>query len=144
MAFDFPLHSVLKVRSLAEEREERLLQRILQEIAATRLAVEDTELRIAETNLARGTQQAAAATDLQARYAEVEQLRQQRAELQSHLAKLEQLRDAQMAKYSQARRDREMLSEMREEQRTAYDQQQARQEQSSLDDTFRALARRRR
>lgn len=140
MAFDFSLHSVLKVRVLAEEREERLLQRILQEVATTRHAIEETDRRLAETNR---PLRATAATELQARYAEVEQLRQQRTELEAHLAKLEQLRDVQMTNYSQARRNREMLSEMRAEQRSAYDQQQMKAEQSALDDTFNALSRRR-
>lgn len=143
MAFDFSLHSVLKVRTLVEEREERLLQLILQEVATTRHAIENTAQRLGEARQA-DSSRAFAATDLQARYAEVEQLRQARCDLESRLAKLEQLRDVQMAKYSAARREREMLTDMREQQREAYDQQQAKSEQSVLDDTFSALSRRKR
>lgn len=144
MAFDFSLHSVLKVRALAEEREERMLQRILLEVAATKQAIAEAKRRAAELGGSRAADTHQTAAVLQAGYAAVEQLQDAQEEMEARLVKLEQLRDAQQTRYTDARRAREMLSEMRKEQRSAYDLQQSRQEQNVLDDNFNALARRRR
>jgi flagellar biosynthesis chaperone FliJ len=61
--------------------------------------------------------------------------------LQLRLQKLEAHRVKQLAIYQNAHRDREVLSELRDQQRKAHELEQRRQEQKTLDDLF--LARRR-
>jgi flagellar FliJ protein len=71
-----------------------------------------------------------------ASYGEVEEFKQNREKLAEQIEKLEQLRDQQLKVYENARRNREMLTDMREEKRTAYDSDIARLEQKTLDDNF--------
>jgi flagellar FliJ protein len=64
----------------------------------------------------------------------VHQLKQSRKDLEEQLQKLEQLRGKQLMVYEAARRGREMLTDMRQEQRGEYDSDMARREQKTLDD----------
>ena len=61
--------------------------------------------------------------------------------LRLRLRQLEAQRWQQMAVYQTARQDREVLSELRERQRHAYQLNQRRQEQKTLDDLFLARTR---
>ena len=61
--------------------------------------------------------------------------------LRLRLRQLEAQRLAQLAVYQTARQEREVLSELRERQRHAYQLNQKRQEQRTLDELFRARTR---
>jgi flagellar biosynthesis chaperone FliJ len=67
--------------------------------------------------------------------------KQRRKDLEDQRKQLEQARDAQLRVYEAARRDREILTNMHDKQRAAYESDQTRREQKTLDDQ--TLARRR-
>jgi 16S rRNA C1402 (ribose-2'-O) methylase RsmI len=66
----------------------------------------------------------------------VQQLKQNKKELEEKLDKLRQLRDKQVIIYETARRNREMITDLREEKRAAYESEVAHNEQKILDDNF--------
>jgi len=69
-------------------------------------------------------------------YGEVKELQQSRENLLVQIQKLEQLRDRQRIVYEVARRNREMLTDMREDKRGLYESDVARREQKTLDDNY--------
>ena len=145
MAFRFPLGTVLRVRTIQEEREERMLQQILAEIAQTTKLQADVQAAIVRVSTTRATQVAKQMTGsaLHNHYGELTSLRQTQADLQLHRDKLEVLREKQLAIYSTARQNREMLSGLDDAQRAEYDIDMAKREQKQLDDIFGARLRRR-
>ena len=138
MAFQFSLGSVLKVRGIVEEREERLLQKILFEIAQAVEAVERIDAEIERTDESRSSEifRKMSGHHLHASYEKVNQLKQEKKNVIGQIEKLVQLRDRQFIAYAGARRDREMLTDMREEKRNVYDIGLARSEQKILDDYY--------
>jgi flagellar export protein FliJ len=138
MAFKFSLATVLRVRGIVEEREERMLQQIQQEILNTLQAAAKIDSDIAQSNTSRAANlfKASMGTNLHAAYGELTQLKLHRRELESQLNKLNQLKKTQIEVYNAARRNREMLTEMREEKREVYESDLARREQSTLDDNY--------
>ncbi len=140
MAFKFPLATVLRVRGIIEEREEGILQKILFDISQTFDGLERIEVQIAESDAARLADilKPSFGRDLHASYGEVKDLKQRRKELEAQIQKLEQARDVQLLIYEAARRNREMLTDMRQKKRTAYDSNLSRAEQKTLDDNYNA------
>ena len=140
MAFKFPLATVLRVRGIIEEREEGILQRILFDISKIFDDLERIDTQIAESDASRHADVFKPCIGLQvhASYGEVKELKQRRKDLASQIQKLEQARDGQLIVYEAARRDREMLTDMREKKRTAYDADMSRREQKTLDDNYNA------
>jgi flagellar FliJ protein len=138
MAFQFSLATVLRVRGVLEEREERMLQKILFEISQTLEAIARTDAEIAGSDASRRTDvfKPFIGRNFHASYGEVKELRQSRKDLELQIEKLEQLRDRQLIVYEGARRNREMLTDMREAKRGAYESDVARREQKTLDDNF--------
>jgi flagellar FliJ protein len=138
MGFQFSLATVLRVRGILEEQEERMLQRILFEIGQTREALASTGSALEAADAARREDvfKPIIGRTLHASYGEIEELKQNKKDLEEKIGKLEQLRDQQLKIYEKARRNREMLTDMREEKRSAYDSEVARLEQKTLDDVF--------
>jgi flagellar FliJ protein len=138
MGFQFSLATVLRVRGIVEEQEERMLQKILFEITQTREALARTDSAISATNEARCENlfKPVAGHHVHASYGELEELKQNKKDLEEKIAKLEELRERQLVIYEKARRNREMLTDMREEKRSAYESDIARAEQKTLDDNF--------
>jgi flagellar FliJ protein len=138
MAFQFPLGTVLRFRSILEEREERMLQQILYEISQTKDFLALTDADIAQSDSARSANvfKPFIGRNIHASYGEVKEFKQSRENLVGQLEKLEQLRDRQLAVYAGARRNREMLTNMREEKRGVYESDMARREQRVLDDNY--------
>jgi flagellar FliJ protein len=138
MPFKFSLATVLRVRGIIEEREERMLQRIQFEIMQTREMIVRNEAAIAGSDEARRANlfKPVSGCQLRLSYEEMKALKQHREELEATLAKLEELRARQLAVYEAARRNREMITDMREEKREAYNSEMARREQKTLDDNF--------
>lgn len=138
MSFEFPLEAVLRYRESIEQREYLFLEKIQQEInyleVKIRQAEEDcaTAIDHRACDLAKGTLSA----DIQNAYHYQKLLEQQIAALkalwQDSKAKWRQ----QLATYTAARRNREMLEKLREHQLHAYTQEKARREQMVLDDIF--------
>jgi len=73
---------------------------------------------------------------VQAYYGEVKELQQRRKNLEGRIQKLELARDVQLIVYEAARRDREMLTDMYEKNRAAYDSDMSKREQKTLDDNY--------
>lgn len=142
MAFQFSLATVLRVRSILAEREERMLQKILFEISQRRESMALTNAQIEQSNLSRYADVLKSLTgrQLQVAYEEIKELKETRIALLAQVEKLEQLRDKQIIVYESARRNREMLTDMRDEKHSAYNSEMARSEQKTLDDNY--LARR--
>ena len=138
MAFHFPLATVLRVRAIIEEREERMLQRILFEITKTLEVIVRTDGEIAGSDASRRSDvlKPFLGSNIHASYGEVEELKLSRKDLEGKLEKLEQLRDKQLAVYRTARMNREMITDMRDEKRGVYDSDTARREQKALDDNY--------
>jgi flagellar FliJ protein len=138
MAFQFPLATVLRFRGVLEEREERMLQRILCEISQVQESLARIDAQIAASDASRHANlfKPIAGLDLHASYGEAKELMQIRKDLQGQIEKLEQLRDRQLMVYAAARRDREMLTDMREEKRCEYKSEMARSEQKTIDDNY--------
>jgi len=138
MGFQFSLATVLRVRGILEEQEERMLQKILFEIAQTREALARTEAEISESDASRRADifKPFIGRNLHASYGEVKELQQNKKNLEEQIAKLEQLRDRQIVVYENARRNREMLTNMHEEKRSAYESDLARLEQKTIDDNY--------
>ena len=144
MAFEFSLATVLRVRDIVEQREERLLQRIQQQIAQTSQSLAETIADISRWNVRGATEllSLSRGRDFQASYAALQQLKLNREELLGQLDKLKQLREIQLTVYRASRCEREMLTDMRDKKRAVYDSGMTRREQSTLDDNFVARQRR--
>jgi flagellar FliJ protein len=140
MAFRFSLATVLRVRESIEQREERALQQIQLEIARVLRQIEELSAAIAK---AHDTQEDALRQPVPAGYLhgllwEAQAAVAQREGLLSTLQALEQQRDKQMKIYRAAHRNHETLISMKRDQRNAYELEQARTQQKSLDDLFMA------
>lgn len=138
MAFRFSLDAVLRFRQSVEHSEEAVLHRIVQDIAGVELELQQVDekqsrLRVQrEQNL---TQILPAVHLLEIAEREME-LKEMADGLRSRLRQLEAQRVKQLAIYQTAHQDRQILSELREQQRRAYQLDQRRQEQKTLDDLF--------
>ncbi len=144
MAFDFPLQAVLRYRESIEQREYFFLEKIQQEINQV-----EVKIRQAEADCAAAIQNRSAdltkgvlSADVQSAYNYQKALEQQITALRALWQELKAKWRQQLATYSMARRNREMLEKLRENQLAAYTQEKARREQAVIDDIF--LSRRRR
>jgi flagellar export protein FliJ len=138
MAYKFPLAAVLRFRAIIEEREEGILQKILFDISKVFDTLERTDTRLSESETSRYQEILKPSTglQLQASYGEVKALKQLRKDLVAQIQKLEQVRDEQLVTYEAARRNREMLTDMREKQRNIYNSDLSKREQKTLDDNY--------
>ncbi|MFY9853735.1 MAG: hypothetical protein WAK26_07655 [Terracidiphilus sp.] len=129
---------MLRVRGIAEEREERMLQSILFELSRTQDSLARTEAELQGSAASRHAEifKTALGHNLHASYGEVKHLKETKEALEERIKKLEQLRDRQLVVYQQARRDREMLTDMQEEKRSLYESDLARDQQKTLDDNY--------
>jgi flagellar FliJ protein len=136
MAFHFSLESVLRIRGIVEEQEERMLQRILFEIGQTVEGIKSINAELAGSDASREAEvfKPVAGFNIHVAYERMMKLKEKRKELEEKLEKLEQLRDRQLLVYAGARRNREMLTDMCEEKRGLYETDMARRDQKNLDD----------
>jgi flagellar biosynthesis chaperone FliJ len=144
MAFQFSLATVLRVRKIAEEREERILQQILYQISQTAQTLEMMNVKIAGSTDSRMAERFKPSNGrtVHVSYGEIQELKRNRVEVEGQMEKLEQLRMMQVKVYDAARWNREMLSDMQDEKRSAYDSDASRREQKTLDDNYIARHRR--
>ncbi len=144
MAFKFSLATVLRVRESIERREERALQAIQMEMARIVRQIEELNAAIARAQSERNEalRQTMPAAHLQAMLAQTQAEMATVKALRGTLQGLEERRLKQLKVYQAAHRDHETMIGMRNEQRDAYLQEQARMEQKYLDDIF--IARRQR
>lgn len=138
MGFQFSLDAVLRVRGIQEGNEERLLQQILFEISQSQEALAQTEAAITANDPSRSADlsNSVLGRNFHVAYGEMKQLKETRKALEAKIVQLCQLREKQLLVYQVARRNREMLSNMHDEKRSAYDSELARAEQKTLDDNY--------
>lgn len=138
MAFKFPLATVLQVRQIREDREERMLQQIQFEINQAKSVLEQVDAALERSNLGRRDVlfQHQEGRDVHGSYGELAALKQNRSEIVAHLEKLDGLRLRQVKVLESARVDREMLTDMKSDQLEAYKSFESKREQKALDDNF--------
>lgn len=138
MAFRFSLETVLRLREIAEQREERAMQAILRNMAQQRqelitLAAHRERLVDQCAVLLRAKTSAAELLLLQGQIQATADLE---AQGRKHLAHIEEQRQAQMRIYETAHRDREVLSNEKQQQAGGFKRVQARREQMEMDNVF--------
>lgn len=138
MAFRFPLATLLRLREIAEQREERLLGQIQNQIAQSRLTLEEIARR--RKNILNQREQAlnekTSGVGVADFYGQSKALERVEMQTRDQLAKLIVLRDQQSRIYQVASRSREVLSGMRDDQKAAFCKDQTKLEQKALDDSF--------
>ncbi len=140
MAFQFSLETVLRVRQIAEDREERLLSQILQQMTECRQSLADLASRRAALVLERerALEVRISAAELIFLHAQTRVVEGLQVSGEQHLSDLEKLRAQQMSVYETAYGNRKLLATMREEQQHHFRAEQARAEQKEMDDRFAA------
>ena len=140
MGFRFSLAAVLLVRENTKKRAEQDLRTTQLEIGRMTRQVENCNLDIANTHIARerAMQQPIPGGELHSFDNRVKTITAVKKQLIERLQVLERERDRKMKIYQAANRDLETIVEMRDEQRTAYEQEKSRNEQKQLDDIFAA------
>ena len=138
MPFRFSLDGVLSFRKNVEHAEELALNRILQEIATAYQQLQQLQsdhLSLREQR-DRDLTKAQPAVYLQ-ELTEKEQYIERVIEIvQAKLRELDTKREAQLAVLRAAQQDREVLDEVRKQKHAAYQLEQNRREQKTLDDLF--------
>jgi flagellar export protein FliJ len=138
MAFRFRLASVLRLRQNLEERELHLLEQTQHEIARVVQQMEELRGRrrgsyaLQERDLAAGTP----AVTLHFGQQNRRRLQQQEQALGAELAELQLRRERQLDNYEDAKRKRQVLSDLRDQQRATHDVLVAHQTQRAADDSF--------
>jgi len=138
MAFRFTLDAVLRFRESVEHSEEAALLLIVRQIIEA-----EQELQQVDAEQARIREQREKDLALKLPAAHLMEITERELELKGaadelrvRLQQLETQRLTQLGVYQIARQDRQVLSELRERQRHAYQLQQKRQEQKTLDDLY--------
>jgi flagellar export protein FliJ len=138
MSFRFTLDVVLRFRESVERTEEATLHRIVGQIAGVALELQKLstqQIQLREQRERDLTQKLPAAHLIGVAEQESE-LNRLAEGLSSRLQQLEMQRLKQLAIYQTACQDRQVLSELRDQQRRAHGLEQRRQEQKMLDDLF--------
>ena len=145
MAFKFSLATLLRLKEIAEDREERLLGQIMNQIAQSKQTL--IELGNRRVGLIRrreiALEQKTSAAELNVFHGQIRAIEDLEVSGHDQLVKLEALRLKQMKLYEAAHQNRELLSGMRDDQAEAHQRERTRQEQNVMDDNFssRRLAR---
>jgi flagellar export protein FliJ len=145
MAFKFSLATVLRLREIAEDREERLLMQIRQQMAQSQQELAELDARCIAVIAQRESELKGQipATELQDSYMQISVLEERKKIVREHLTKLETLRIQQMKVYETAHRNREVIEQIREEKLELFRRDQVRREQHDMDDNFAARKARR-
>jgi flagellar export protein FliJ len=138
MAFHFSLEAVLRLRQGMERQQELRLRAAHQQVARVRHGIERIDHALGEAEqlsgraLASGTTSAELLFGLQSEAALVEH----REKLGAELARLAKLRDQQAEIFRHARRQRETIESLRDQQVRDHKRVALRQEQRRVDDLF--------
>ncbi|HUJ81265.1 MAG TPA: flagellar FliJ family protein [Candidatus Acidoferrales bacterium] len=138
MPFHFPLSSLLRLRESLEKNELQRLQALAAQIAQVRAEIEllDTQIELSRREVLEQAAAGISGAELHiAALGEFARL-ELRAKLIVRRDELERTRQVQQARYAEARQRREILSNLQERQRSAYQHEQARREQQQLDELF--------
>ena len=138
MAFKFSLATLLKMREITEQREERLLGQIQSQIVQARQSLVDlaAEREGLFQRREAALEQSISAVDLLNSYEQVRRVERLEITGRDQLTKLITLRDQQMKIYQGAHRKTEVLAEMRGDQKELFYKELTKKEQSAMDDNF--------
>ena len=145
MAFKFSLATVLRLREIAEDREERLLMQIRQQMAQSHHELAELDARCIALIAQREselTNQIPAAS-VQGSYMQISVLEARKKGVREHLIALEALRVQQLKVYEKAHQNREVIEQIRKEKLEVFQREQVRREQHDMDDNFAARRARR-
>jgi flagellar export protein FliJ len=146
MAFRFSLQALLHLRKSIEHQQELKLRAANQRLSRVRHLLEQLEQQRLEQRLAQSRQLTDGTTAAELRFQlQCEgQLQRHRREVEQQLAILEKARNQQREILQNARRARETLEALRDQQLGVHEKEARRREQRNLDDLFlmRLLARR--
>jgi flagellar export protein FliJ len=138
MAFRFSLQALLRFRKSVEHQQELLLQEANHQVARVRHEIESVDGCIAEM-AARGTREltsGVSAAELQFEGLCRSVLLQHRRQLEKALAECEEIRVHRSQAFHQARRQREVVDTLRQNQLQLCRQEEKREEQRYLDELF--------
>jgi len=129
---------LLRLREIAEQREERLLAQILGQVAQARQTLADLSNQRQSLLLEReaAIQQRTSAAEIHAYYDQLRTIDELELTCLAQLAKLEASRDQQAKVYEAAHRQTELLAGMRAEKKEHHLRELDRQEQMAMDDNF--------
>lgn len=138
MVFHFALAAVLRLRESVEERERNRLEQLQHEIVQILQLLDKLDEQLAASA---ATREQAMRTALPAFHVQMiedvrRSLKQQKKTLLQRLETAKAEREKQLHIYEAARRDREVLSEMRQRQWEAFQDADARRQQKTIDDLF--------
>lgn len=139
MAFRFTLDGLLRLRQSLEKAELQRLQRVAALIASTRVEIESVESVLTAARLRTFERVAGAGltgADLHFEFAKESALNAVRSELLKKLSSLEQKRKEHQVRYVEARRQREVLSNLHKRQLADYQLDQSRRAQRQTDELF--------
>jgi len=136
--FRFSLASVLRVRESIERREELALQRVEMEVARVKHRIDELTDELARAGEARenALRNSIPAYDLQSMDAQMNAALDAKQILLDTLQTLQQQRDAQMKLYQVAYNGRQMLTDLLEQKKNEYKQEQDHAQQKRIDDLF--------
>ena len=138
MPFRFSLASVLRVRESIERREELALQRVEMEVVRVKHRIDELTQELARAGEARenALRNSIPAYDLQSMDAQMNAALDAKQILLDTLQTLQQQRDAQMKLYQVAYNGRQMLTDLLEQKKSEYKQEQDHAQQKRIDDLF--------
>lgn len=138
MPFRFTLEPLLRLRKSRERAELRRLQEAALLVVRARTQIEQLDAEVAEMReeSRKALLEGCSGAELNFETLLLETCAKRRAWLVQELSRLERLRREQQARYSLARQQREILSNLREHQYSLYRTELSRREQQQSDDLF--------
>jgi len=138
MPFHYALSALLRLRESLEKSELQRLQSIAAQLAQVRaeIASLDAEIEATRRQVAERASAGITGAELHAEAVGEFARAQFRAALVKKRDELEIERQEQQARYKEARQRREILSNLRERQFSAYQREQERREQQQIDELF--------
>ena len=138
MPFHFTLAPLLRLRESLEKAELQRLRMIAMHVAQVRVEIEslDCEIEGARRQLLEQTATGISGAELQIAALLEASRHEYRIRLVAKLYELERARQKQQARYTEVRQQREIVSNLRERQLSAYQREQARRDQQQVDEFF--------
>jgi flagellar export protein FliJ len=138
MPFHFTLAPLLRLRESLEKAELQRLRMIAMQVAQARVEIEslDCEIENARRQLLEQTATGISGAELQIAALLEASRHEYRIRLVAKLYEHERARRKQQARYTEVRQQREIVSNLRMRQLSAYQREQARRDQQQVDEFF--------
>jgi flagellar export protein FliJ len=138
MPFHFTLAPLLRLRESLEKAELQRLRMMAMQVDQARVEIEslDCEIETARRQLLEETATGISGAELNMAALLEASRREYRLRLVAKLDVLEQARRKQQSRYTEVRQQREIVSNLRKRQLSAYQREQARHDQQQVDEFF--------